>query len=51
MRIQTHTQRNKELHVCKLRENMGQGANDYHWTFRPTWICTGIEQQRSYERY
>ena len=24
---------------------MGEGANDYHWTFRPTWIWTGIEQQ------
>jgi len=31
--------------MYKLKENMGEGANDYHWTFRPT----GIEQQRSYE--
>jgi len=24
----------------------------YNWrTFRPIWICTGIEQQGSYERY
>jgi len=28
MLIQTHTKRNKELYVCKLRENMGEGAND-----------------------
>jgi len=28
MLIQTHTKRNKEVHVCKLRENIEEGAND-----------------------
>jgi len=35
-----HGRRNKRLTVWW-----------YHWKFRPTWICRGIEQERSYERY